>query len=1104
MHIWTRVSIRFSVILAATIVVFGAGLPSHATAESWDPAFGVPGMDGETVHALVAYDGGLVACGDFTTAGGVPCNRIAFWDGVVWSPLGEGLNNLGIDLAVIGSDLYVGGLFTSAGNVPGTAYLARWDGTSWHDVGGGMNSYVFGLGVFEGQLVAGGGFVLAGSTPASRVATWDGATWQALGNGFTAGVPVPSVWCFEVFNDELIAGGRFTQSGGTTLGNVARWDGASWQPLGSGVNQPGGVTSVYDMTVYGSDLVVGGVFQVAGGITAAHLAGWDGAAWHAMTPGGFEGAITDGVTAVGIYRGDLVVGGGFSGLVGVLDSAHLARFDGSEWSGLGGGANGGVEYFLASGEDLFVTGLFTQVGALPANHVALWRGYTTWHVAIDGDDSASGIEAFPFRTIARGIEAAAAGDTVLIHDGRYTGNGNRDLNFAGKELTIASASGNADACVIDGEYDDSGTGWIIYEAGAHPGLVRIENLTLKRGSIGGIYVAAGPTEIRSCNIDSTTNGVGGLSGPTMYDCKISSCEIGVINISCASQDLYRCQFVGCEIGYLATVYDTEVYLHECEFVGNGIGAKLQSSLAYDLIDCQFRSNGCGIESSSVTWVSVIRGDFYDNSIAIMSANSNGISVIETRIENSGDVGILATDCDRLSIDNCIVVNSGGYAIKVLGLEVPTPVLLMGNSTIAYNGAGVGIAVGDDSGVQISDSIIAFNANDGLADIGAVYSNCNVFGNGPDLNDDSWNIGVDGNFSKDPLFCDAIGNDYGIAVNSPCAPTASHGLIGSGAVACDLMFVPAPMIFSAGDVFSDQGGQIRLAWYRSSHDVTGSTISIVGYDIFRRIDETAAPRPTRSGEKLLGWDYLLRVPANGGEVYQVVVPTLCDSTIANGLCESVFIVSAVTANPLEYFDSEPEGGYSVDNLAPTAPTAISASYAFDAVMLDWDDAPEPDFQVFRIYRGTDASFLPGPEYVVAESGTSEWTDHTAGSWGYHYKIAAVDFAGNEGQHAGPGSVSGADQGDVPMRTVLRGAAPNPFNPSTTLFFEIAETGHVRLRVYDPGGRLVATLIDEPRSSGRHEVIWNGRDDDGRAVASGVYLCRLEAKSYSETKRMVLVK
>ena len=84
-------------------------------------------------------------------------------------------------------------------------------------------------------------------------------------------------------------------------------------------------------------------------------------------------------------------------------------------------------------------------------------------------------------------------------------------------------------------------------------------------------------------------------------------------------------------------------------------------------------------------------------------------------------------------------------------------------------------------------------------------------------------------------------------------------------------------------------------------------------------------------------------------------------------------------------------------------------------------------------------------------------------------------------------------------------PNPFNPQTTISFNLPKETTAHLRVYDLSGRLVRTLLnDEMVQQGRNEVVWNGRDDFGRQVVSGIYFYRLEAAGYTETKRMTLVK
>ena len=101
---------------------------------------------------------------------------------------------------------------------------------------------------------------------------------------------------------------------------------------------------------------------------------------------------------------------------------------------------------------------------------------------------------------------------------------------------------------------------------------------------------------------------------------------------------------------------------------------------------------------------------------------------------------------------------------------------------------------------------------------------------------------------------------------------------------------------------------------------------------------------------------------------------------------------------------------------------------------------------------------------------------------------------------------ADSGDEEtLPPVFLGQCyPNPFNPSTTIRFGLVERAHVRLRIYDVAGRLVKTLVDGARSGGEHLERWNGTDSAGRTVASGVYLYRLEAGSFTETKKMVLLR
>ena len=83
-------------------------------------------------------------------------------------------------------------------------------------------------------------------------------------------------------------------------------------------------------------------------------------------------------------------------------------------------------------------------------------------------------------------------------------------------------------------------------------------------------------------------------------------------------------------------------------------------------------------------------------------------------------------------------------------------------------------------------------------------------------------------------------------------------------------------------------------------------------------------------------------------------------------------------------------------------------------------------------------------------------------------------------------------------------PNPFNPATTIHFELPYSQKARLTIYRVDGRRVTTLVDQFTPAGRQEIVWNGTDHKGRNVPSGIYFYRLEAGKYSETKRMALIR
>ena len=117
--------------------------------------------------------------------------------------------------------------------------------------------------------------------------------------------------------------------------------------------------------------------------------------------------------------------------------------------------------------------------------------------------------------------------------------------------------------------------------------------------------------------------------------------------------------------------------------------------------------------------------------------------------------------------------------------------------------------------------------------------------------------------------------------------------------------------------------------------------------------------------------------------------------------------------------------------------------------------------------------------------------------YYYKLEAVNVTGGS-EEFGPLEFR------LTARFTMYQNVPNPFNPVTKIRFTIPETGHVDLRIYDVTGRLVRTLVDRKLAADNHEVTWDGTNNGGRHVASGVYFYRIMAGKHRKTRKMVLLR
>jgi hypothetical protein len=191
-----------------------------------------------------------------------------------------------------------------------------------------------------------------------------------------------------------------------------------------------------------------------------------------------------------------------------------------------------------------------------------------------------------------------------------------------------------------------------------------------------------------------------------------------------------------------------------------------------------------------------------------------------------------------------------------------------------------------------------------------------------------------------------------------------------------------------------------------------------------------------------------------------------------------------------------------DLTPPAAPVLAVVDDELARLIQWQNPPDPDFDHTCLCRGLEPGFTE-VDTVYCGTGTSYQETHLLRYW---YRARAYDVHGNAS--AWSNEVVGQYPTDVAGTQVaslrLHPNHPNPFNPMTTIRFDLPAAGNARLAIYDLAGRLVRVLVEGERPAGSHEAVWDGRDASGRAVPSGSYLARLVAGGKVETVRMGLVR
>ena len=372
-------------------------------------------------------------------------------------------------------------------------------------------------------------------------------------------------------------------------------------------------------------------------------------------------------------------------------------------------------------------------------------------------------------TIQEAIDAANAGDTVLVGSGTYY-----ECNiFMKSGITLLGETGEAEGVVIDAE----GGGRVMYGEDLSAGTT-IKGITFTNGAIdlmmngAGIYLANSSPEIVNCDfISNTAQGHGA----------------GMQCIFFSSPHIVNCNFTGNDVmghgGGISCMYESNPTIEDCTFTGNetrchGGAISCVSGSAPTITDCLFSGNSAMGEGGAI---SVVSG----SSPAITNCRFDSNSTMGM----GGALGISSASTPNLSY--CVFTHNLSNHGAAMSFSSSTPVIV--NCTFAFNEASLGsVLLSDASITEIRNSIIGHNTGSTVVcqeGDAPVFTCCDLFGN----SDGDWigciegQLGLDGNISLDPLFCGDANpaEPCGLMNGSPCAESynPSCGLIGALGVLC---------------------------------------------------------------------------------------------------------------------------------------------------------------------------------------------------------------------------------------------------------------------------------------------------------------------------------
>jgi hypothetical protein len=682
-----------------------------------------------------------------------------------------------------------------------------------------------------------------------------------------------------------------------------------------------------------------------------------------------------------------------------------------------------------------------------------------------------------YPTIQAAIDAAPEGMVIELVDGTYTGDGNRDLDFGGKSVTVRSQSGDPSACVIDcqGMYGDPHRAFY-FHSGENADAV-VEDIRISGGYLddygpalhgAGIRCEAGssPT-IRNCVFlaSRAADGFGGgfssdaTSAPHLVDCLFAT------NTSYAGGGAH-CQgsgatFTGCafenntaDLGGGLLCFNCSPALDHCSFTVNnasvGGGAYCVGEDYVPVFEvCSFTSN-----------VAHYGGGMYLNGMDAQLTSCDFVTNTATTYDDSGGGGVCCINTARPVLTDCTFENNtASMGAGLCAMDPETHVTLIG-CTLLENEAATGNSRG--GGIYADGADVAFTETH-------FEDNAATYGGGICSWDEAF---INGGHSTFTANLATYGGGYYVRQYSgylnSCIFTLNTASQAGGAVYSTYSFPDlAYSYFSANS--APVGGAI--CGYNSDLYVWHSTFEGNHADI---------------GAAMYWWECMPEI----GEVTMVGNIAVEGGVIACFEFATPIIHNTIIASNLD-------GGAVYCANAYSVPT-LTCCDIYDNAGGDWAGEIASQY-------GSDGNISEDPLFCGPANPDEPYTLNEDSPCAEENNPGCGQIGNWPIGCSGGSAVEDVEQTVTSVQ--LSAPYPNPASAEVRITFAIpaaADAVPVTLRVFDASGRLVRTLVNEGATAGFHHAVWDGRDARAREVGTGIYYCKLRVGDERITRRVTLVR